>query len=391
MELSLLRSMVDRVAGVSSASADRAALQLAASDAARLRRWLDGRDVAIASALAAVCDFPQQPLAEAARGSLNQADRLVKRAATADRAPSFAEAIDAGRVSAGHLDAFGTTLRQLPDGAQAELLAKADVLAKVAETTTVGEFEKRMRLEAQRLRSDADAEARLVAQRQAVRLSSLIDPITGMGRWHATWDPDTHRSLEAALDAMTERLFHAAHPEHCPTDPIAKQQFLRAHALLAMLDDGGVTLAAPEAVIVIHGDSDGNAVVDYDLPVDLPSSVLDDLLSRATLRPVVVRNNDIVAAPGKLNLGRSARLASTDQRAWLFAPSTAPAPFPAAPPHSTAPSSITSSSSSTAAPPTSTTSSRSASTTTTSSTNNTGSSPSRPADSSSSNCSTAPS
>ncbi len=319
MELSLLHNMVDRVAGVTPVSADRAVLQLAASDTARLRRWLDGRDVAIATALSAVCNFPQQPLAEAGRVSLNQADQLVTRATTAAQAPAFADALDAGRVSAGHLDAFGKTLRQLPEPAQAVLLDKSGELADIAETATVGEFEQRLRREAQRLRSDADAEQRLAAQKAAVRLSSRTDPITAMGHWYATWDPDTMRTLESRLDGMVERLFHAAPPEHCPTDPLAKQQFLRAHALLAIISGGGVTLARPEAVLVIRSDGDGNALIDYDLPIDLPPSALHDLLARANLRPVVVSDGDIVAAPGRLNLGRSARLANQDQRLALRA------------------------------------------------------------------------
>ena len=37
-----------------------------------------------------------------------------------------------------------------------------------------------------------------------------------------------------------------------------------------------------------HGDGTGRAVVDYDLPVDLPLAVLRDLLGRADVRTVVV-------------------------------------------------------------------------------------------------------
>ena len=87
---------------------------------------------------------------------------------------------------------------------------------------------------------------------------------------------------------------------------------------LAIINNGGVTLAAPEAVVVIHGDNNGRAVIDYELPVDLPLSVLGDLLSRAEITTIVAAPGILHSAPGNLNPG-AARLANRDQRRALRA------------------------------------------------------------------------
>jgi hypothetical protein len=81
-------------------------------------------------------------------------------------------------------------------------------------------------------------------------LNTWIDRDTGMGRWSATWDPETMVRLENRLDAQVQALFHDTQPEGCPSDLLEKQSFLRAHALLALLNGGGARLGRPEIVVV---------------------------------------------------------------------------------------------------------------------------------------------
>ena len=210
-------------------------------------------------------------------------------------------------------------LRSLPKDAQAGLLALQERMADVAERSTVEDFARTVRQEANRLLSEADKEARLARQKAQVRLSTWIDPASGMGCWRATWDPQTTQCLDSKLDAMVESLFRDGHPDGCPTDPREKQQFLRAHALLSIIEGNGIRLSKPEATIVIHGDGNGRAVVDYDLPVDLPLAVLRDLLGRADVRTVVVGEGSIISALGRLNPGSASRFANGDQRRALQA------------------------------------------------------------------------
>jgi Domain of unknown function (DUF222)/HNH endonuclease len=258
--------------------------------------------------------LPRAVAGTAARTSLHDAGRVVERTKTVAQAPAFGEAIEQGRVSAGHVDALGKALRSLPDAAKDRLLGKAAELALVAGQSTVAEFGKRLRHETQRLMSDGDREAQLERQKRQTRLVTWVDRDNGMGRWTAIWDPETMVTLEAKLDAMVERLFHAAHPTNAPSDPVDKQQFLRAHALLAIIEGGGVTLSRAEAVIVARDGGDGTAVIDYDLPFDLPASVIRRHAERARITVVVVNDGDVVAAPGPLNLGRSERFADRAQR-----------------------------------------------------------------------------
>ena len=101
-----------------------------------------------------------------------------------------------------------------------------------------------MRAEVRRLERDGDGLDRLERQRRAVRLNSWVDRETGMGRWSATWDPQTMLSLENRLDAQVEALFHDSQPDGCPTDLLEKQSYLRALALLALLEGKGVRAGA---------------------------------------------------------------------------------------------------------------------------------------------------
>jgi hypothetical protein len=60
-------------------------------------------------------------------------------------------------------------------------------------------------------------------------------------------------------------------------------------------------------------------VVDWGIPVELPPSVLADLYPRATITTVVLCRGAVVHAPGRLNLGRTTRLANRAQRRALRA------------------------------------------------------------------------
>ena len=59
-----------------------------------------------------------------------------------------------------------------------------------------------------------------------LRLSGEIDPEEGV-------------KLLNKLNAEIETLFHDRTPDLCPDDPGARQDFLRAHALLNLINTGG--------------------------------------------------------------------------------------------------------------------------------------------------------
>ncbi len=73
-------------------------------------------------------------------------------------------------------------------------------------------------------------------------------------------------------------------------------------------------------MVVDTRDSRGTGpTVDWGIPVELPVKVLTDLVARADVDTVVVRDGAIVHAPGRLDLGRTTRLANAAQRRALRA------------------------------------------------------------------------
>ena len=143
-----------------------------------------------------------------------------------------------------------------------------------------------------------------------------------------TVDPVTGLMLHNKINAATEALFHTNTPDGCPDDPIEKQSFLAAHALLDLIEGKGVRMGRPEVIVVVDttapDPATGEPTIDWGLPVEIPHRVLIDLFDTADVHTadvhtVVVRNGVVLHAPGELHLGRSTRLANRAQRRALRA------------------------------------------------------------------------
>ena len=315
-----VHELVGRVVGVDVSCADLCVLQAAVDDLRRLRSWVDGREVAFARSIAALSSFPEQSLAEAGRTSLRHGQKVLQRAEMTEAMPSLGTSLAAGNVSGEHVDVLTRALRQLEPAVRPRLIEAAPILVGVAEQSTPDEFARAVRAEARRLEREGDGLERLERQRRAIRLNSWIDTMTGMGRWSVTLDPATWATLEVRLDAQVEAMFHDAHPEGCPSDPLDRQAYLRALALLALLNGDGVAAGRPEIIVVedhTRPDSDGRPSVDWGVEVDLPREYLDELRPRARQFTVRVGDGVVVDAPGELDLGRSTRLANRAQRRAL--------------------------------------------------------------------------
>jgi hypothetical protein len=223
-------------------------------------------------------------------------------------------------VSGEHVDVLTRTLREVAPPVREKLIDQAKRLVGIAERTTPDEFARRLRDETRRLERDGDGVERLERQRRAIRCNSWIDKATGMGRWSVTLDPATWLALDGRLDAHIEAMFHDAHPQGCPTDPFEKQSFLRAHALLALLNGEGAKLGRPVIVVVedfTNPQPHGRPTLDWGADVDLPRDYLETLRPQASVYPIKVRNGVVIEAPGELDLGRTTRLANRAQRRAL--------------------------------------------------------------------------
>ena len=103
--------------------------------------------------------------------------------------------------------------------------------------------------------------------------------------------------------------------------PLERQAFLRAHALVALTEGAGPAARHPKwsSSSTPPPPTRRAPTVDWGLPVELPAEVLRRLFATADLHPVVVHGGVVLHAPGRLDLGRTTRLANRAQRRALRA------------------------------------------------------------------------
>ena len=318
MEFAAAQVLLDEGMSFDIAAASRERLESAIGSMQRLIAVCQARVVALAARLGDFTTCPDAPVAAAGRMSPRGASNVMKRARTVERVPELGKSFAEGKVSSDHVDALGSALARVSPSVADQLAADGDRLALIAERTTPDRFAKVLADETRRLEAEADETERVARLKAAVRLKSFVDD-AGMGRWLAWLDPDTYAMLEPLIDAQVNALFHDRPPEHCPTDPIEKQQFLRAHALVSLITGGGARLSRPE-LIVVRDERVTPERFDCGVPgVELSTALVRAMERRALVFNVVVCGGDIVSAPGVLNLGRTSRLANRAQRRALFA------------------------------------------------------------------------
>ena len=368
----LVTRAVARLLAVDLTDACRVAVESVLADVAYVRRWLDGVELRAANRLADLATvtpsiFPEQVIATATRTDLRAGARVVERAATGAQFGAVSRAVDDGRVSSAHVDVLTAALAGLPVHLRPALLAGGDRLAQVAERTTPSGFRRAVADEARRLEAD-DGIERLARQKRLVGLRSWLDRDSGMIRLSGQFDPETGLALVGRLEREMETRFHKVTSDDCPNDPGLRNDFLRAHALLALLlrprtaADEVVSGAAAstgdcvdrserpfgEATVeqsaraparsrpldddmtVMHARAEVLLLVDFDtlttgrhratrvengLPgVELPVETVRRLTCLADIVPVVLNGDGVV-----VKLGRTVRLANRAQRRALRA------------------------------------------------------------------------
>lgn len=300
-------------------AAPTAALEEALVAARELSGWIEARQAHVVRRLNAATSFPEATIADAAKTSVAHATRTTERAATLAHTPALADRLDDGAITAAHVDAVTRCAKSLPEADRRHLLDRADTLADVAAAATVDEFTRRLRREVQRLRAD-NGERRLERQRAATRLRTWVDD-EGMWNLRGRFDPLAAVPISARLTSAIDTLFAESVPDHCPTDPIEKQQFLAAHALAHLLGTSAAGTRADHHTnhheVIAGAPGVDGPVAEFNIPVELPASVIADLAGEATTTAIVVRNGVVLHAPGELDLGRTTRLANRAQRRAL--------------------------------------------------------------------------
>lgn len=314
-------------------------VEVAFSSIDRLVAWAEAQRVQCVRSLRDAGRSPLELLdSTSTHASMASLGRAERRADTSERFPSFLDALSHGHVSAAHLDRLGDALRRLLPNERDLLAADHARLLTVARGGSAGRFARHLarevaRFERVRPAPEPDggtpdpgsdpAEARFAAQQAAVRLTHHTDRETGMVIHRLVLDPLRSLTFERRIAAIVESLHHGPPIEGCPSDALERQAFLRAHAILQLVEGrAGTGSARPEVIVVVdHTTPDEVPDIDWGRAVDIPQRVLDDLMRQPTtrVREVVVRNGVVITAPGELDLGRTTRLANRAQRRALRA------------------------------------------------------------------------
>jgi hypothetical protein len=249
---------------------------------------------------------------EASRCSRSLSRRRDRRSRIMRTFPATVVALAEGLITAEHVDSLSQAWFALEPDRRDELASRGEELVTLASTMSPESFRIELHHVIDQLRTNA-GESRSDRQRRAAYLRTWTDRSTGMLRLSGAFDPTLARELTARLDhALSAR--HARQvPEGCPTDPIAKNDWLRAHALMDLVGEGPVTMRT-EIMVVVDGDQ---------IRTNSGEVSLEDLRKLAATgaarwSTVIVGDDGVIDAPGRLELGRRSRLPNDAQRRALF-------------------------------------------------------------------------
>jgi hypothetical protein len=338
-------AVVTRLAAVDVGCCSRDDIKRMLRDVTACRNWLAALEIGCQSRLEDIAGAdptvnPDADNAEATNRSQRSGQGASRRARAARQAPRFEQHMAAGELSGEHLDAFMAALNGMLAAARPRLVALQERLAELACRMTVEAFREHLRNEVRSIEAD-DGRSRLERQKAATRLRQWTDHRTGMVHVSGQFDPEAGLTLASALQQRLEAIFHGQHPPHTPDDPIEKQDFLRAHALLSLVRGNGRGGGAPEFIVVIDEETllrgrHATSRVDCGRGIHLPLSTIRDISGRARFVPVVINSSGVVIRQGRpvptldrmrasltspvsLRAGRTRRFATRDQRRALRA------------------------------------------------------------------------
>lgn len=230
--------------------------------------------------------------------------------------PGFEDALAAGAVSAGHVDAIALATRHLDQPAHAEFVAHAAALLADAERLGVDAFERECREIARLVTATSGSNAdldELQHQRQISKLTRWTDRHTGMRYTQIALDPIRDAKLWAGIDRTRRKLRRSA-----GTGTVAWDQ-LQVDAVVEAVCISEVGERVVELIVLIDETTlrDGvhpNSVCELSNGTPLPVATVRQIACQAALIPVVLDG-----AGRALDVGRAARLATEPQRHALRA------------------------------------------------------------------------
>ena len=216
---------------VDPATCDRAGIAELVADIAHVRGWLDSLEgCAAAQAARLAADGSGDPaaavLAGAGRRSSREAKTVAARGDACASMPEWHDALAAGAVSAGHVDAIARAAGDLDDSGRADLAELSESLVDAAASSSVEAFERRVRDLARRLSRD-DGVGQHERMRRQRSLRRWLDNQTGMTHTHVILDPEADAKFSKALDAAVAAEQANARPRGADLGAVAGRRLRR--------------------------------------------------------------------------------------------------------------------------------------------------------------------
>ena len=279
-----------------------------ASQSAQVRSWLDAFDATLAAA------SPDPTVVSGGgRRSSREANTIAARGEVCADMPELHDALAAGTVAAGHVDAVARVAGQVEESVRAQLVEQAAELVEKASVSSVDWFERHVRDLARRLSADDGLAWRERIRRQRF-LHRWTDHHTGLCHTHLALDPEADARVSAVLDA-------AVADERAKPDPEARTfDQLRADAFVAAFTGPRSGGRRPAEVTVLidaatfTGGSHEQTVCETFDGQPVPPESVRRIACDAVIFPVVVDAAGVV-----LHHGHGRRMATVEQRRALRA------------------------------------------------------------------------
>lgn len=285
---------------------------------AELRAFCDARQVRATRAQRRLSDEgraadPQCSLSKHGRQSSKDAKAAAERETVCTTMLGFEDALAAGEVSAGHVDAVAGAARNLDETERAEYVAEAQSLLDDATRQGVDAFAKSCRDRAKGIRSRRNARAdvdELEQQRSQSKISRWVDRETGTHKTLIECDPVTDRLFWSAVQGVRGRLRH----RNQQTGTRASWDRLTVDALVEAVSATGGGRARTGMVVHIDrstltGGRHDTTLCQTDSGIPVPIDTVRRMACDADIIPVVLNGNGVV-----LDQGRAKRLATHEQR-----------------------------------------------------------------------------
>ena len=300
---------------------DRDQLAAVAKQIAQLTSWVDSVKVRVTRRQRALAEegraeAPKDLLAREGRQSGRDARTADDREKVCSALPSFEDALSAGDVTAGHIDAIASAVRGMDQITAAEFFSNSDSLLDKAQSQGVDNFGQTCRDLARQVAAELAAGsevAELERQREASKIKRWTDKETGMRHTLISLDPERDKifwtAVSHSLRKVRQQPAHAKTPWHQ----------LEVESLLAACTGGEGRERVPSLVVLcdyetLRAGVHANSVCETEDGSALPVEVVRRLACEADVIPVVLNGKGEALA-----VGRGQRLATPAQRAALRA------------------------------------------------------------------------